>query len=543
MGAHPGSIAPHAPAHGPEAGDRGGPARAVAETLAAELGPEAVSLSRPDRDAYGRDLWPRTLLRSFGGPAPGPAAIVWPQDAEQVARIVRLCAARGVPIVPFGAGSGVCGGALASSDGLVVDLKRLKALRGIDRAARTIDVEAGAMGELLERRLEREGLTLGHFPSSIQCSTVGGWLAARSAGQCSSRYGKIEDMVVDLDVVTGDGVFRRTSPVGTPGGHWNQIFVGSEGTLGLILRATLRVHPQPAHRCFRGWLCPSVEAGFEVMRRTLQAGHKPAVLRLYDPLDTRIAGQRAAREERSHGEAAAAGQANRLKALLEGAGEADAPASRGLRALLRRTRLVNAAIGALPGQALLVAVSEGEEAAARETDAAIAAFAAGVRARDLGEEPGRHWFAHRHDVSYKQSRIYRAGAFVDTFEVATTWARLPALYAAVRAALSPHVLVMAHFSHAYAGGCSIYFTFVGTGRQGHGAEALLATYEAAWKSALDAALAQEAVLAHHHGVGLSRATHLADAHGEARRWHLALKAALDPAGILNPGKIYGGAHA
>ena len=188
----------------------------------------------------------------------------------------------------------------------------------------------------------------------------------------------------------------------------------------------------------------------------------------------------------------------------------------------------------------MISVCEGGAEEAITADAAITGFARAVRARDLGEAPGRHWLAHRHDVSYKQSRIYRAGAFVDTFEVATTWTKLSALHRAVRRALSPHVVVMAHFSHAYPGGCSIYFTFVGTGVD---RPAMLVRYNAAWKAALDAALVEGAVLAHHHGVGLSRATHLPLAHGEARQWFNALKSALDPAGILNPGKIYGEAGA
>jgi alkyldihydroxyacetonephosphate synthase len=301
----------------------------------------------------------------------------------------------------------------------------------------------------------------------------------------------------------------------------------------VITAATLKVHPAPRSRRFRGWLAPSTDAGLEIMRRTLQAGFRPAVLRLYDPLDTRMAGQKSAEASRAESGGV---QAARLKAALEGAGEADAPAARGLRALLSWPRAVNLAIAALPGQSLLVTMSEGDDDEARATDDAIAGFARAVRARDLGEGPGRHWFAHRHDVSYKQSRVYRAGAFVDTFEVATTWARLPALYRSVRRALSPHVLVMAHFSHAYPGGCSIYFTFVGTGRD---RDAMLVRYGEAWRAALDAALACEAVLAHHHGVGLSRASHLPRAHGAARAWYSALKATLDPAGILNPGKIYG----
>ncbi len=486
---------------------------------------DRMSTTPPDRTAYARDLWPRTQLdRLVGDPPERPLAVVWPTSPEEVAAIVRLCAAQRVPIVPFGAGSGVCGGARAVPGGIVVDLKRLKRIRRIDRAAMVVEVEAGFVGERFERTLERHGLTLGHFPSSILCSTVGGWVAARSAGQCSSRYGKIEDMVVDLEVVTGDGRIRRTARAG--GLDWNPIFTGSEGTLGLITAATLRVHAQPAARAFRGWRMPSVAAGLEVMRRTMQAGLRPAVMRMYDSLDTLLVGSK---------DDAKGGQLGRLKAIFAGTGQVDALKQRATRAALASPRLLNFAVDRLPDTALLVTVTEGSEAEARRTDEAIADYALAVGALDLGEQPGRAWMAHRYDVSYKQSKLYRAGAFVDTFEVATTWDGIQPLYHAVRRAVSAEVLVMAHFSHVYPGGCSIYFTFAGTGRD---PADMRRRYARVWQQALDATVARGAAIAHHHGAGLSRRSHMPATHGEAARWFAALKAACDPAGILNPGKLF-----
>lgn len=505
---------------------------ALLEGLRSDVGAAHVSTDLPDRDACARDMWPRTTLDWMADEPPRPPdAVVWPGDPAQVAAVVRRCAAARVPIVPFGAGSGVCGGAQPVRGGIVVDLKRLKRVRWVDPAAGVAEVEAGLVGELLERRLEAQGLTLGHFPSSILCSTVGGWLAARSAGQCSSRYGKIEDMVVDLEVVTGDGRVRRTPPAGAPGvgSDWIQIFVGSEGTLGILTAATLRVHPLPPARRFRGWLVPDVDAGLEVMRRTMQAGLRPAVLRLYDPLDTALVGAGPDDEPPS-----SAGHLGRLKAALGDA--APGLRRRATAALLASPRLVNLAAGALPRRCLLVTVSEGDEAEARETDEAIARFARPAGARDLGEGPGRRWLAHRYDVSYKQSRVYMDGAFVDTFEVATTWSGLRALYDAVRRAVAPHVVVMAHFSHAYPGGCSIYFTFAGSAPT---PAAMRERYDAAWRAALEAAASAGACIAHHHGVGLSRLPYMDREHGEARRWFDALKPVLDPAGILNPGKVFG----
>lgn len=499
------------------------------EGLAQDVGPRFLSTTLPDRDAYSRDLWPRSQLDRLAGLPPArPLAVVWPRSPEEVARVVRRCAESGTPIVPFGAGSGVCGGTLPSRGGVVVDVKRMKRIRRLEPEAGRVEVEAGLVGERFERVLESQGLTLGHFPSSILCSTVGGWLAGRSAGQCSTRYGKIEDMVLDLEVVTGDGVVRHTPTVGTLAGgpDWNQLFIGSEGTLGIITAATLRVHPQPAARAFHGWMMPSVEAGLEVMRQTMQAGLRPAVLRLYDPLDTVLVG--------SGKEKVPGGPLSVLKDLLS-AGDQRSLQYRGWRLALGNPRLTNAAVAALPSRALLVTVSEGSAAEARATDEAIAAFARRAGGRDLGEEPGRNWLRHRYDVSYKQNKVYEAGCFVDTFEVATTWSRLYGLYEAVRRAVSPYVLIMAHFSHAYPDGCSIYFTFAGSGED---VPAMRSRYDAAWQAGLDTALGRGAAIAHHHGVGLSRARHMPAAHGEARRWFDALKRVLDPHGVLNPGKLF-----
>ena len=506
---------------------------AVLEGLAEDVGADRVSTSVADRDAYSRDLWPRYLIETaagHGAPAP-PDAVVWPKTPAEVAAVVRRCADAGVPVVAFGAGSGVCGGAMAHRGGVIVDLKRMKAIRRVDAEAGVVEVEAGIIGSDFEAALDARALTLGHFPSSIMCSTVGGWLATRSAGQCSSRYGKIEDMVVDLEVIAGDGVIRRTrrSEIAGSGFDWNQIFVGSEGTLGLITAATLKVWPKPEARVFHGFRFARLADGLAAMRDTMQAGLAPAVVRLYDPLDTLMVGSNP--DERPSG--AFADAKSRLKRALSG-GRGDDRRRSALQRVLSAPRLVNFA-ARLPRAVLLVTMAEGTPAEARDTDAALASIATGHGATDLGEAPGRQWFEHRYDVSFGQSAIYKSGAFADTMEVATTWSELQPLYDAVRRAVAPHAAVMAHFSHAYPGGCSIYFTFAGTAAT---PEAMRETYDAAWRAGLDAVVATGGVIAHHHGVGLSRARHMHLAHGEGRRWFEALKPVLDPAGVLNPGKLF-----
>lgn len=476
----------------------------------------ATSDAQVDRLAYARDLWPRHHLDVRRGRLPEgtrPELVAWPTTTDEVARLVALCADEGVPVVPFGAGSGVCGGVLPSNDAVVIDLKRMSRWRAFDRGAPTLEVESGALGVTLEERLEREGFTAGHFPSSILCSTVGGWLAARGAGQCSGRYGKIEDMVAALEMVDGRGrVARLERRVNGP--DLVPLVVGSEGTLGVITSATLRLHPRPAARAFSAYELPTIEAGWSAMRTMFQGGLRPAVARLYDPFDSFVA--RSAGKGPRHG----GGGLTRLTGLL------------------RAPRAFNALVDALSGNALggalLVLVFEGEAGEAHEDDAVAADIVARHGGRGLGEGPARHWWAHRYAVSYRQAPVFRRGAFSDTMEVAAPWSRLGDLYRAVRTALGREVFVMAHLSHAYPDGCSIYFTFAGAAASD---DAAMGVYDRAWRAALAAALEAGGTISHHHGVGRSKAPRLGDELGGGIDVVRALMRAFDPAGVMNPGNL------
>jgi alkyldihydroxyacetonephosphate synthase len=493
------------------------------------------SASPVDQIAYARDLWPRHHLAVTEGRIAEhrPGAIVWPASTEEVARVVRFCAEEGVPLVPYGAGSGVCGGVLPDERTVVLDLKRLSRRRSLDRRAPSVEIEAGALGIRFEEELNAEGFTLGHFPSSILCSTVGGWVAARSAGQCSGMYGKIEDMVASLECVVGRGEIvrferRARGPDLTP------LLIGSEGVLGVVTAATLRLHPAPSARAFAAFSFPSVEAGWEAMREMFQAGLRPAVSRLYDPFDSFIARLGAVRRQHAHGGAGRrdAGAARPHGARGPGAGAAV------LRGLLRAPELINQLVDALGARVLrgatLILVFEGAARACADDRAQAAAIAERRGARPLGEEPARHWLAHRYGVSYRQAPVFMAGAFSDTMEVAAPWSRLGALYRAVREALGRHVFVMAHLSHAYPDGCSIYFTFAGSAPSVAEAEA---KYDAAWRAALDAAIAAGGTLSHHHGVGRSKAPRLGAELGLGVDVVRALRGVFDPAGIMNPGNL------
>jgi alkyldihydroxyacetonephosphate synthase len=503
--------------------------------LAAELGKAIPALARSDspvdRIAYSRDLWPRHHLAVSDGRIAEhkPGVIVWPSSTDEVAEVVRFCAREGVPLVPFGAGSGVCGGILPDPRAVVLDLKRMSRVRALDTSAPSIEIEAGALGIRLEEDLEARGLTLGHFPSSILCSTVGGWVAARSAGQCSGLYGKIEDMVASLECVVGEGEVVRFHRR-THGPDLTPLMIGSEGILGVVTAATLRLHPAPAARVFGAFSFPSVEAGWEAMRDMFQSGLRPAVARLYDVFDSFIA--RMGKVRRHKGEDSTSGRPTARADRGPGLGAAV------LRTLLRAPSALNTIIDAAPakllGGATLVIIFEGPEAFGREDLSRAASIAHKHGARDLGEAPARSWLAHRYSVSYRQAPIFMSGSFSDTMEVAAPWSRLGELYRAVREALGRHVFVMAHLSHAYPDGCSIYFTFAGSAPT---PSAMEATYDTTWRAALDAAIHAGGTLSHHHGVGRSKAPRLGAELGRGVDVVRAVGGALDPRHIMNPGNL------
>lgn len=541
-----------------------GAAPAFLAELSGIVAPSRISTRRNELATYSRDLCPRSLIRVAAGEAPAtlPEAVVWPESVDEIQAIVRLCAARGIPIVPYGAGSGVSRG-IEPSSGLVLDTKRMRRVLSVDESSGAVSFQPGILGWHLEEQLNRRGLTLGHFPSSIMCSTAGGWLATRSAGQCSSKYGKIEDLVRDLDVVLGDGTLMRAA---SDRRDFAQLFVGSEGSLGVITRATCTARPLPAARRMRGYWFPTVEGGCRAMQRLLECGLRPAVVRLYDEIDTLLSSS-------GHGHKKSGpdlGGLPGLGAVLKGLGiserpdiedlirvvRGDAQRVRGqverwlVRNLLGRPlaigRLLDAALQRLGVGCMLILGFEGEPAivAAEEQDARNQLAMLG--ARDLGEEPGEHWLRHRYDVSFKLSRAFAAGAYADTIEVASTWDRLLPLYNAVREALLPHALVMAHFSHAYPDGCSIYFSVLGRRRSASTLDSIerrtalaedLDRYDALWDSALTAAVAAGGTISHHHGTGRLKRRHLPAEHGASFSILTALKAACDPQGILNPGSL------
>jgi len=462
---------------------------AVEEALIGALG-EAVSTA-PDRlRAYVADTyWPALYAADAGTPIARPDVVVRPRSEEDVAAVLRLADVHGVPVVPWGGGSGTQGGALAIEGGIVIDMTSLDAIVEIDEVSLTVTAQAGVNGKRLEAELNARGLMLPHYPASVEWATVGGYIAARGSGVLSTRYGKIEDLLLSLRVATpADGLIET---VGVPrhavGPELTQLFVGSEGTLGVITRATLQLVPLPETRRFAAVAFPSVDAGIHAIRRALQAGHRPSVVRMYDDVATRSTFAPVVGED-----------------------------LRGIYTVL---------------------AFEGEEEAAELEERRTLAIAAEAGAELLDPALGQRWWDRRYDF-YHPPHQPELPAIWGTLDVVARYDRIGAVYdALVTAVREPYAYtgleLRMHFSHWYLWGTMIYGRFVVP----DGGPDALALHDRIWADGMTAALAAGGVMNDHHGVGIKLGPYMRRQHGAALDALSRIKAALDPNGIMNPGKM------
>jgi alkyldihydroxyacetonephosphate synthase len=432
------------------------------------------------RAAHGRDWWPLSIPGVALGHVPHwPGVVVFPVSTAQVSQVLSIASRHATPVTVQGGRSGVLGGAVAADGAIALDLTRLNQVLHLDEISGTVSVEAGVFGPELETYANERGWTVGHFPQSFNLATVGGWLACRGAGQYSNRYGKIEDIVRGLTVVLASGDVIELGghgPRQAVGPDLMQLFVGSEGTLGVITRATLVLHRTANFERKTTFGFKTFEEGLEACRRILQRDARPAVLRLYDDIES----------QRVFGESL-----NVLVVLDEG-----------------DRALVEASMGIVE----------------HECAAAI----------PLPEGHVDTWLEHRNDVS-ALAPLWEHGIVVDTIEVAGDWAILATLRARVSEALralEPTLVVSVHQSHAYRDGACLYFSFAGR-PDGD----TTAYYRLAWDVATRAALASGATLSHHHGVGHNRARFVKEALGSAYPLLASLKDLLDPTFMMNPGVL------
>lgn len=440
----------------------------------------SYSTKKSDRADHGRDWWPLSLADVEAGHVPHwPGAIVFPKSNQEVSELLRIATVFKLTVTPQGGRSGVVGGAVAPDGGIALDLTEMNHVIDMDVHSGTVTVGAGMFGPDLEAAVNEEGFTVGHFPQSFDLATVGGWVACRGAGQLSNRYGKIEDIVRGLSVVLANGEIVHLGDRGprqAVGPDLLALFVGSEGTLGVITEVTLAMRPVATHHQPAAFSFHSFDEGLEACRRILQRGAHPAVLRLYDEAES--------------------------KRNFE-----------------------------VEGCALIV-LDEGD---AQIVDAFMSIVRSEcASATTLDSELVSHWLSHRNSVS-QLAPLWRNNIIVDTIEVAGPWSVLSTMReAVVKALMSCDGMLAAsvHQSHAYIDGACLYFTFAG--RAPGTTEAF---YRQAWDEATNQVLLHDGALSHHHGIGRNRARFMPRALGSAWSVLEGLKTQLDPHNIMNPGAL------
>ncbi len=477
--------------------------------LAGVVGAEHVLSDAEARIRHTRGKSTPDLLRLHAGDAEdAPDLVVLPGSHDEVLAVLRVCSERQIAVVPFGGGTSVVGGVTpdrSSFAGVVaLDVRRMNAVLALDEVSRVAVLEPGLRGPEAEALLGEHGYTIGHFPQSFEYATVGGFAATRSSGQASAGYGRFDDLVVSARVATPAGTLQLgRAPKSAAGPDLRQLVLGSEGAFGVITALGVQIRPAPSARVYEGWRFPSFAEGCDALRRLVQDGPLPTVLRLSDEAETA------------------------LNLAFAGAGGSGAEGGS----------------GSAPGGGCLAIV--GYEGSAEFVDGRRSG--AGLVLREGGGSPepgaGAAWARDRFRGPYLRDALIAAGALIETLETATFWSGLDQLYGAVStalrdalAALGTPPIVLCHVSHVYPTGASLYFT-VGCAESPDP----VSQWRAAKTAASDAILVAGGSITHHHGIGRDH-----------RPWYeqeigplgvdvvRAVKATLDPVGIMNPGILVGG---
>jgi alkyldihydroxyacetonephosphate synthase len=468
--------------------------------------------------ARGKSYFDLLKLRA-GDLSDAPDAVVYPKTGDEVVRVLSWAAAERVAVVPFAGGSSVVGGLTGTAAGfeavIALDLTAMNKFISIDKVSLTATAEAGIYGVDLEAALHAQGFKHGHHPQSFEFSTLGGWIAASGAGQQSNAYGRAGDWFAGAEVATAKGLWRLPAlPASAAGPDLRALIVGSEGAFGVITEATVRIHPIPEARDYAAVLFPDFASGADAIRRMVQAELPTATMRLSDPDETYF-----------------------FQAFSK------AGAQPTFKDKLQARYLSARGMGEKPCAMIL-----GFEGDQDRVDYGVSAAKRIVRAcggLGVGRSPANRWYQGRFHGPYSRDPMMDRGLGVDTLETATTWSNIDKLYAAVRGALDAamrakaptkgaHGIVLAHISHAYPDGASLYFTYVWP----RDPVDAIGQWRAIKAAASDAIVRAGGTISHHHGVGEDHVPWLEAEKGAAGIAVLkAVKRELDPAGVMNPGKM------
>ena len=458
------------------------------------VGSEAVLTDETDRTIYGVDyFWLPRMFIDRGEVPPIPDVVVLPATVEALARVVKLANIYRVPVIPWGGGSGSQGGTMPVYGGITVDLKRLNRVLDINTGAQTVTAQAGINGYELECILNRAGYTLPHYPASTHSATLGGYLAARGSGVLSTKYGKAEDRVLSVEVVLPNGDAVRTLPLPNhaAGPGVLQLFVGAEGSFGIITEATMQIERLPAERRFRALLFADLSSALDAGRRMMLERLQPIVIRVYDEPSTVKVVKRT------------------LGTSIDGG---------------------NYVVIGFDGQPEMVEVQERR----------ALAICAEYGAQDLGAEPGWHWWNHRYNFYFPPYTLDFPWMF-GTMDTLTTFDKIENLYWTKKRVLEEkyarwNLQYIAHFSHWFPWGVMVYDRFI-IEEPPREAGAALELHNEIWNLSVRTSIACGGVLNEHHGVGLKLARLVREQYGSAFQVLEGLKQSLDPHNILNPGKM------
>jgi alkyldihydroxyacetonephosphate synthase len=450
------------------------------------VGDEHFSQQESDLISYSLDYWLYGIFLSQKGDLPAlPSAVVSPASAAQIQKIIRCAGEYKVPITPFGGGSGVVGGAIPLNGSVILNLQRMNRFLNLEESSLVAEFEAGIMGANLELDLNRRGYSAGNIPQSFFCSTLGGWISTRAAGQFSTKYGKIEDMVLGMEVVLPDGSLLNIKPVPrrSVGPSLKDLFLGGEGALGIVTRATISVHPLPKLTIKQSFIFPSIEVALDVVRQVLRAEARPAVVRIFDEAESERYFPRIGRK------------------------------------------------------VVTIFISEGETEYTTLDARVIRRISRENGGKYSGEGPVDIWLQKRFDIGLGPI-LMQYGGIVDTIEVSALFKDAARLYrdmVAAMKAVEGALEVSGHYSHFYREGACLYITFAGMPKDP------LRYYQDTWDAAMKATLQNNGSISHHHGVGFWRIQYLEQELGTTGvRLLKSIKSALDPEGILNRGKLIDG---
>ena len=457
------------------------------------VGEAHITTRDSDRTAYSCDwFWLPQMWLDRGQPLPAPDYVVHPGSAEEISYIMEIANKYKIPVTPWGGGSGTQGGALSLYGGIVLDLKRLDQIIDINEEAMTVTAQAGINGTRLEWELNEKGLTLPHYPASANCATLGGYLAPRGSGTVSTKYGKAEDLVMNMQVVLPDGHILRTPhvPSHASGPDFMRLFLGTEGTLGIITEATMQIDYMPKARLLRALLFDDVGKAIEAGRRMMVHRLDPFVIRLYDPNST----------------------ASLVKQTL------------GLE---------------LEGSYMVVGFDGDPDIAALQEEKAMA-ICEDLNPRDLGREPGERWWKQRYDFYYPPKTLKFPWMY-GTTESVSTFDRIENIWRVQKKTVEEgfkdwNVRYIAHFSHWWHWGAAMYSRFI-IEEPPEDAEEALRLHNRIWNAAVTASLENGGMINEHHGVGLKLSRYMRRQYGDAWPFVLKLKNTIDPNGIMNPGKV------